>query len=156
MRPIAALCALALLLPLLTGCGVRTARVSGQVRYPTQPVPGGTIMFKPVQPGREIATAALNEEGRYELTVAVGDVQILVDNRELAPREKAGKPELPAGLKLPTDAKIDRGTGERGHAADAPPGKYREIPPKYYQFETSELTHQVTSEATQTHDIDLK
>lgn len=156
MRQIAALCVFAFLLLPTIGCGTRTAKVSGQVRYQNKPVPGGTISFKPVQPGLPIATAALDAEGRYELTVAVGEVQILVDNRQLAPRERPSAPEFGGDLKLPKDLKLDAKPGGAGPAVEPPSGKYREIPSKYYQFETSGLEHQITGEPAQTHDIELK
>src|SRR5437867_12635722 len=116
-RPLAVLSGLALLLALLAGCGNRTAKVSGKVTYMDKPVRGGTVMFQPVQPGREIATATLDEEGRYELTVAVGEVLVLVDNRELAPREKAS---LPDDLKLPKGIKPDSKPAEGGQQSVPP------------------------------------
>src|SRR5207253_1129472 len=41
-----------LLLPVLAGCGVRTGTVSGSVTYKDKPVPGGLVMFVPVDGGR--------------------------------------------------------------------------------------------------------
>src|SRR5260370_10667447 len=125
-------CLLASLLavPLVSGCGERTGKVSGQVLYKDKPVPGGTVMFRPAAPGSNLVSAALDAEGRYELTVGVGEAQILVDNRELAPREKAPPPTLPPGVKLPGGAKGDAPPAGRWPqpAHIAPPASPAQIP----------------------------
>ena len=138
-----------------TGCGERTAKVSGQVFYQDKPVPGGTVMFKPVAAGRAIATANLDEEGRYEVTVAVGEVQILVDNRQLAPvTDRPPAPTMPKDFKAPGGKPEEKAPAQK---SPAPPrsGRYREIPPKYYQFETSGLDYTVQPEP-QVYKIELK
>ena len=151
--------ALLLLLPFAVGCGQREAKVSGQVLYKDKPVPGGTVMFRPLdEPGRSLATAELDEAGRYELTVAVGKAQILLDNRQLAPpSEKLPPLNLPANLKVHPGVKADGNVsgGGKKPGRQKPAGAYREIPSHYYQFETSGLEYTVKGEP-QTHDIQLR
>jgi hypothetical protein len=135
------------------GCAPATAKVSGQVLYKDQPVRGGWVMFAPAEAGVPIARAAIDEEGRYELTARVGDVLILVDNRELAPGEKPPPPELPGDIKLPPEVKAENPPRKSGPGKASP--RYVEIPPKYYQFETSGLKYTVKPES-QTYNIELK
>jgi hypothetical protein len=143
------------MLAALSGCSEQTAQVSGQVLYKGQPVRGGTVMFKPVKPGRRLATANLDEDGRYALTVAVGDAQILVDNRELAPIGQPAAPAVPKEFKAPPGVKLDEKLSAAKPAPAEHSGRYVEIPPRYYQFETADLTYTVRPEP-QTHDIELK
>src|SRR5205807_2404737 len=87
-----------LLLAVVLGCGPGQGTVSGQVKYRGKPVPGGLITFVPADPRQPPAFTNLDENGRYQLTVAAGQVKISVDNRELAPVSK-GPVGLPPGLR---------------------------------------------------------
>src|SRR5436309_1894612 len=91
--------ALLVLLPLAAGCAPPLGTVSGRVLYKDKPVPGGWVMFMPTAGGATAARAPIDEQGRYELTVPAGEVQILVDNQELAPLEKSAPPPLPQDFK---------------------------------------------------------
>jgi hypothetical protein len=89
-------------------------------------------------------------------------VQILVDNRELAPAGRPAAPVLPnelklppGELKLPPGVKLDEKSAAAKPASSEQAGRYVEIPPKYYQFETADLSYTVRPEP-QTHDIELK
>jgi hypothetical protein len=146
-----------LLLPVATGCGESKGTVSGRVLYKDKPVPGGFVMFEPTQAGHKPVTTELDAEGHYQVTVAAGEVRISVDNRELAPLPPPPPPPvLPPALPgaIPPGAKLDQPHGPDKSAAKPHAGRYVEIPPKYYQTDTSELKYTVKS-GSQTHDIKL-
>jgi hypothetical protein len=143
---------LLLLLGLVAGCEPRTAKVSGRVLYKDQPVPGGWVMFGSSEPGTSASQATIDDQGHYEITARVGEVQILVDNQELAPMEKSAAPKLPEGLNPPPGGKGDAVRPAGGPKTNA---RYVEIPPRYYKFETSGLTYTVKP-GPQTYDIELK
>jgi hypothetical protein len=148
-----------LLLGALAGCGPGEGTVSGQVKFKGKPLPGGRISFIPTDPRHPPATATLDENGRYQLTVAAGEVKISLDNRELAPLVNKGPTGLPQGLpgniKLPRDVKAQAPPDQPQPQFEKLPGKYVEIPGKYYQIETSGLSYKVAPGA-QTHDIELR
>ena len=145
--------ALLLLFSLVAGCESATYTVSGRVLYKDKPVPGGWVMFAPKASGVPPSRAAIDEQGRYELTVRAGEVQILVDNQELAPVERPPPPQMPGDLKAPPGGgKVD---GPRPPTSTKPNPRYVEIPPIYYKFETSGLKYTVKPE-NQTYDIELK
>jgi hypothetical protein len=147
-----------LLLGVVVGCGPGRGTVSGQVKFKGRPLPGGQIAFIPADPKQPPVFGSLDENGRYELTVAAGNVKISVDNRELAPPPETGKglPEgLPPGIKLPKGGKAQVRPAPQQPQSDKLPGKYVEIPSKYYQIETSGLSYTVTA-GSQTHDIELQ
>jgi hypothetical protein len=145
---------LAPLLPCVAGCWDSMGTVSGQVTYKSKPVPGGLITFRPSQPGRNIAVARLDEEGRFEVTVPAGEVEIAVDNRELQATGKG------LSFALPPDAKIPKGEKKESaapspSAAERLPGRYVPIPDRYYRSDTSDLKMTVKS-GMQTQDFELK
>jgi hypothetical protein len=143
-----------LLLAVGVGCGSGEGTVSGRVLYQNTPVPGGLVTFTPVDARHPPATAVIDEHGRYQLTVAAGEVQISVDNRELKPLSPRDKkpPVLPPGVQLPPPGKVEVPPPQ---AAEKPPGKYREIPEKYLRADLSGLSYTVTS-GTQSYDVELK
>jgi hypothetical protein len=145
--------AIALLaLSLLTGCRHPVGEVSGQVLYNDKPLPGGVVTFVPTLAGHNAAFARLDEEGRYQVTVAAGDVQMSVDNRDLQTTKPVEFPP-PPGAKIPAGTK-----GEPVASPSAPeklPGKYVEIPERYYRAESSGLTMTVQP-GPQTYTIKLK
>src|SRR5262249_40092880 len=66
--------ALLLLLPLaLTGCGVPSGKVSGQVVYQDKgqekALPGGIVTFRPIDTTINPVTAEIGPDGNYEATV---------------------------------------------------------------------------------------
>jgi hypothetical protein len=146
---------LLLLIPAV-GCGAGQGTVSGRVLYKNTPVPGGLVTFVPADPKQQSVTAILDENGRYELTVASGEVRIGVDNEELRPPAAGAKgpPLALPGVKLPPIKKGDLPPEQKQTQAKNP-GKYREIPEKYYRPDTSGLRYTVTG-GSQTHDIELK
>ena len=143
--------ALRLALPLLflvvTGCGPKTAKVSGTVLYDGKPLPGGRVTFRPEDPKRNSVMVELDEQGNYQTELPVGEVQVSVDNRELEPVPAAPAGGLPDFLPAEARQKLS-GAAKSGDApADAPPpnapdklpGKYVPIPERYYTIEKSGL-----------------
>jgi hypothetical protein len=146
-------------LALTAGCGAK-AKLSGRVLYKNKPLPGGWVSFRLVDSRAPAVSAQLDEEGRYEVTLPPGEVQIAVDNRELAstPLEtRPAAPALPPGMKLPPGVSPQGAKPAPASTTnpERPPGEYVPIPPRYYDFETSGLTHRVKS-GSETHDIELE
>src|SRR5262245_367143 len=69
--------------PFLTGCGFGKAKISGQVLFRGQPLAGGLVTFRPVDKKQNPVTARIDENGKYEATVPMGEVKISVDNRSV-------------------------------------------------------------------------
>jgi hypothetical protein len=133
------------LLMLASGCtqqktAVEHADVKGRVLYKGQPLPGGRVEFILVQGGSFAATANIDENGNYQISAPVGEVQIAVDNTMLKPQRGKKEPHLNRpGSDVPV------------HMA----GHYVAIPEKYYTTDESGLTYKVEPQ-TQTHDITLE
>jgi hypothetical protein len=139
-----------LLLSLAAGCAARNTKVSGQVRYKGQPLPGGTVTFQPADTKFNTVTVLLDEQGNYEATLPVGEVRVAVDNRDLEPR-----PAPPPQVKLPPTVQeaIKKAKSKEtppASAEDKNPtasvqhrGKYVQIPERYYTVEKSGLTFTV-------------
>src|SRR2546423_13180231 len=100
-------CPAALLALVLAGCMSRSGTVSGQVLHENKPLPGGIVTFLPDVQGLSPASAILDEQGHYEVTVPVGEFHIIVDNRELAPRGNKTAPAVLPGIKATIPAKTD-------------------------------------------------
>jgi hypothetical protein len=150
---------LLLVLALALGCKGGQGQVSGQVLYNGKPLPGGWIIFRPVDGRQNTVNAQLAENGTYEVTLPAGEVKIAVDNRELesSPADRGAGPALPPGVKLPP---VPKAGGESPPAApkpapEKPPVTYVAIPSKYHDVDTSGLTYTVTG-GPQSHDIELK
>ena len=151
--------ALSLALALTVGCGGK-ATLSGRVLYKKKPLPGGWVSFRLVDRRAPAVSAQLDEDGRYEVTLPPGEVQIAVDNRELEPlptEPPPAAPRLPPGLKLPPGVPPPGAKASPASRTnpERPSGSYVPIPPKYYDFEKSGLTHRVKS-GPQTYDIELE
>jgi hypothetical protein len=146
--------------PLLVGCGGGTAKVSGRVLYKGVPLPGGSVSFRPVDPRQNSVSADLDEQGHYEATLPVGEVQVSVDNRELEP-SPPGASGIPANLPAEVRKKLAQARAaadppaKNNDAPAKPHGKYVRIPNKYYEVETSGLQFKVEPGNPQ-HDIELK
>jgi hypothetical protein len=154
---------LLLLLPILGGCGSGQGKVSGQVLYNGTPLPGGRLTFQPANPEQNAITVEIDEQGNYEAVLPVGMVQVSVDNRELEPSgpESAGPPQLPPDIKpdalkvLANGQNSQSRPGPAENVPERPPGKYVQIPRRYSDIETSELSFTVQS-GSQTHNIELR
>jgi hypothetical protein len=135
-----------LLLGLALGCGGGEGTWSGQVLYKDKPVPGGRITFRPADGRQNSVVATLDEQGRFEATLPVGEVKVQIDNRELEPIASQGKaaPKI-SGIHLPPEAKLPPGGAVGQPAPRDLPGKYVKIPEKYYTVETSTLTFTITT-----------
>ena len=150
-----------LLLPFLVGCAAGKSKVSGRVLYNGKPLPGGSVFFRPADPKQNAVTAELDEQGNYEVTLPVGEVQVAVDNRALQPRP-AGPSGVPPGLPPEVLAELSKGKkptpppeASNPNAPTKPSGKYVAIPENYYTVEKSGLKFTVES-GEQKHDIELK
>jgi hypothetical protein len=158
------LCGL-LLLPLMAGCSPSQGKLSGRVLFNGAPLPGGMLLFRPADPKQNSVSTSIDENGNYQAQLPSGEVQVSVDNRGLKPPEP--RPTgIPKGLPLPPDvrAKIEHAAKEAPKPSGGPtetvagsargPGKYVEIPRKYYDVSTSGLKFNVQG-GDQKHDIEL-
>jgi hypothetical protein len=150
---------LLLVLPVATGCGAGRGKVSGRVLYHGAALPGGSVTFRPADPGQNAVSAVVGEDGHYEAVLPVGEVTVSIDNRRLQPPPNLGV-GLTTGLPLPPEMRKD-GAGtppEQPGGAEAnptrPPGHYIKIPDKYYNMETSGLQFTVSG-GEQEHDLVL-
>jgi hypothetical protein len=139
------------------GCGPGRATVTGRVLYDGEPLPGGRVTFRPADSKENTVSAELDEQGNYQAVLPAGDVFVSVDNRELDPG--AGRVGgLPPGLPLSPEARQQLGAGGPDASPTNDPGKgtdrYRPIPSKYYQAETSGLGFAVKGWELK-HDIEL-
>jgi hypothetical protein len=146
----------------MVGCGPSQGKVTGQVMYDGKPLPGGRVLFQPVQEGLNSVSATLDEQGHFEVVLPGGEVKVSVNNQELMPH-----PEVPTGIPpgLPAKAraamekalkehpKAQAGTG--GVYTHKIPGKYVEIPKRYSDVGTSGLNFTV-QRGDQTHNIELR
>jgi hypothetical protein len=156
-----------LLVPILAGCGSAKGTVSGRVLYKGAALPGGRVTFRPANPKVNAIPVELDEEGKYEVTLPVGEVRVSVDNRELQPPSAVPR-GVPAGLPPEVQKALAKAKTEAapppaaeptpaGNSA-APPkprGKYVPIPDKYYTIENSDLKFTVEP-GNQKHDLELK
>ena len=152
------------LLLLLPGCGPGEGKVSGQVKYGGAPLPGGVVMVRPADPRQNSISVVLDEQGHYEAVLPAGEVQVSVDNRALQPHElpfRGMPPGLPGGIaqkmaeakaKNPPAPKPEGGTSLQ--TAEKIPGKYVEIPKRYYDISSSGLKFTV-QRGNQSYDIEL-
>ena len=149
-----------LLLPLLAGCGAATSKVSGRVLYKGVPLPGGLVTFQPANPKYNSVAVPIDEQGHYEATLPVGEVQVSVENRHLQPRSDG-----PRGVPPNLPPEVQQALGKaKPQAAPPPPadkpaaakprGNYVPIPDKYHSIETSGLTFTVEP-GNPKHDIEL-
>jgi len=143
----------ALLPATLIGCGPAYNRVSGRVLLDGKPLPGGRVTFRPADSAQNSASAEINEQGQYEVTLPIGDVQISIDNRELQPRAARGPIELPA-LGPDIQGKINSEMARSAPTGNKGSGRYVPVPSRYYDAETSGLSFTV-KKGDQRHDIDL-
>lgn len=153
-----------LLLSFVVGCAGAGAKVkvSGQVRYKGEPLPGGVVTFQPEDTKFGSIAALLDEQGKYEATLPVGEVRVAVDNRELQPRPAPPPVNLPPQVqqalrKAESSDKLASppAKNENPSAPTKPRGKYIAIPEMYYTVEKSGLKFNVEP-GNPKHDIELK
>jgi hypothetical protein len=152
---------LGLLLVVVTGCGPGQGKVSGQALLDGAPLPGGRLTFRPADPRQNSVSAELDEQGRYEVLLPAGLVQVSIDNRELESRGNQSAVPPIDGLPPNVLEKL-RGGAKSDSAQCKPvedallklPGKYVVIPNRYYDLETSGLEFTV-QRGDQNHDIIL-
>jgi hypothetical protein len=144
-----------LFLVLLAGCSRSTGRVSGKVLYNGNPLPGGRLTFLPREARQNPIPAVINADGHYEATLPVGEVTIVVDNRELQSVSIGAPPNMPREFQLPIQKAEVKPPAEPNAQEGTLSGKYVLIPEKYYLAETSDLKHMV-KRGTETFDIELK
>jgi hypothetical protein len=173
---LAAQLAVLVFIPLaISGCGRGTGKVSGQVLFQGNPLPGGVVRFRPVDTKLNPVTAEIDADGKYEATVPAGECKISVDNRALlnpeggspvgvggggggaAIKASPGGPPKGAAFGPPKDAMQGVGGDQNvpNVSGKKPVGKYLDIPKNYYDPETSGLTLNV-KRGTQSHNIELK
>lgn len=152
---------LLLLLPFLAGCGGGKSKVSGQVRFNGDPLPGGLLTFQPAAPKSNVVAVPLDEQGNYQATLPVGEVQVAIDNRGLQPRSTDSR-NLPRDLPAQARQALSNVKPETvppppagNPAAVKPRGQYVPIPPRYYTVEHSGVKFTVEP-GQQKHDIELK
>jgi hypothetical protein len=153
-----------LLLPIVAGCGPGQGKVSGRVLLGGAPLPGGIVMFRPADPKQNSISAVLDEQGHYEAVLPGGEVQVSIDNRTLQSHElpfRGMPPGLPGGVaqKIAEAQKANAAAAKAAAATNpnAPqkiPGKYVEIPKRYYDISTSGLKFTVKG-GDQQQDIEL-
>ena len=97
------------------------------------------MTFRPSDPAANSIPAELDEQGRFNVQLPCGEVQVCIDNRELQPRARVA-PEVP--IDLPPDVREKLGNRPPSAPAVRAPtgkGKYVAIPEKYYSIATSGL-----------------
>jgi hypothetical protein len=152
-----------LFLPVVVGCGPGQGKLTGHVSFNGAPLPGGVLFFRPADTKENSISAAVDEQGNYSTVLPAGEVQISIDNRELRPRDPAshGIPRnLPPKVQQALEKALKETPKKPAEAAVNPrprptmPGKYVEIPRRYYDITTSSLQFTV-QRGDQTHDIEL-
>jgi hypothetical protein len=141
---------------LAAGCGPGETKVTGRVLLDGTPLPAGRITFRPADPAKNSVSVELDEEGRFQAMLPVGEVTLCVDNRDWEPQAPLALGPAPPGL--PAEVKKAIGGGEaRPAPSPAPKGskRYVPIPERYYLLETSDLQITVPSGGV-TKDIELK
>jgi hypothetical protein len=149
---------LSLLVPLMfsllaIGCKHKAnpSRVSGQVSYNANPVPGGIIRFWPAQGSAEEGglggfEAIIQPDGSYVLSeLAEGEMIVTVENEMLNPNAAVPKDqEMRGGGGQGGRAMMDpsamlKKSGQVPDQSGRPTGKYIPLPRKYAEKATSDL-----------------
>lgn len=120
----------------LAGCGPRTGTVTGEATYKGQPIPGGLLTFRPVDPSQNSATYELDRDGKFKLELPVGEALICIDNREFEP-QPATTPAILPGMNLP--AEVAKSMAASSKESKKVSDRWVKLPEKYYQIETSDL-----------------
>lgn len=137
-------CLRLLLLPMLvvaislSGCSKGPARVSvsGEVKYLDKPIPVGTVTF--VSPTTNVVESSPIQNGRYTIAHApIGSVKIAVNTP-------------PPASAMQMKQKVP------GKTLEASATESVKLPDRFTNPEKSGLEYTVTSDATQTKNLDLK
>jgi hypothetical protein len=130
----------------LSGCGASKGDVTGKVKFKDQTLPYGSVQFQ-TSTGQSFASE-IAEDGSYSIKgVPAGSVKVAIacvdPAMEKYLRDMATKSRTPEALK----------TG--GKPIEIDEAKYKKIPGKYSDFNTSGLSYDVVG-GQQTKDFDLK
>jgi hypothetical protein len=132
------------------GCGkdphtTEYGEVSGKVIFQGKPLPGGDVSFIAVK-GAFASSGPIEEDGSYKIKAPLGEVQIGVNNRKLAPRDPTRGPPKERLRATPRGMiKVD----------DQPKkGRYVPLPAAVADPATSGLRYTVKP-GSQTYDIEL-
>jgi hypothetical protein len=147
------------------GCSRPVGSVSGKVTYQGKPLKGGSVSFVSDDGGRSYASG-IKEDGTYTVPdLQGGSYKVCVETASLKAGDQAGGGYAPKGAAIPKgkmgpppDAPVPEGYTPSDPAAAALAAnrrKYVQIPDKYAQPDTTDLTYKFEG-GTQTHDIDLK
>ncbi|MGL4551861.1 MAG: hypothetical protein ACRC33_11805 [Gemmataceae bacterium] len=147
----------ALLCLLVAGCGPGEGKVTGRVLFGGTPLPAGRVTFRPADPAKNSVSVEVDEQGRFETVLPVGDVKVCVDNRDWEPQAPLTLGPVPPGLPGEVKKAIGGGGEPRPAPAEAPKGskRYVPIPERYYNLETSDLQFAVPAGGV-TKDVELK
>jgi hypothetical protein len=119
------------------------AKVSGRVTVGGAPLPGGRITFRPADPAANSVSAELDEQGRYQVMLPVGEVAVSIDNREFRPKAARGPIELP-GMDPELRAKLAPNPAPAIVVPNEKSGRYLPIAERYYNADSSGLGFTVT------------
>jgi len=150
-RPALACLALAFALA-PSGCGKSTATVSGTVKFLSDPLPSGTVVF--YGPNNDIVTGSI-ENGKYTIVNApLGEVRVAVQVQDPSLGTKGAGGPPGAGDGAPN---LPPGAEEQKHMTKTRPGERKvvPIPPQYMNPDTSGLSLHV-KKGKQPFDIDLQ
>jgi hypothetical protein len=151
----------------LTGCGgIKYGDVTGRVTYKGSPLPAGKVVFWPQASGGAPASAPIEEDGSYAVSVPVGEASVTVETESFSPKAQNSYFGAPVakntrafhGSPPPEVAAMIKADRERSQASEPPPqpqAKYVKIDMKYSRPTTSGLQTTVQS-GTQEYNIDLK
>jgi hypothetical protein len=139
------------------GCGpggTPTATVSGKVRYKGSVVPGGTITFVTDKEVNKQTTfiAPIDAEGQYKFVGVPLDSTAKVGVDTLTAKSSVGFG--PGNLPPEVLAKMKK-ENPKAFGATSPAAKYREIPAKYANPDTSGITVKITKDLQENQDIEL-
>jgi hypothetical protein len=122
-------CALILAVGLLAGCGggKKKLSLSGKVTYKGEPVTGGSVTLHPTDGKTKPLTAPLNADGTYSVTPpALGEMKVAISTESVRGQ---------TGDRYPMMKGKDKGSADASKMF-----KYKEIPTKYANPETSKLS----------------
>ncbi len=136
----------------LAGCSPRTGEVSGEVTFKGNPIPGGILTFRPADESQNSVSYELGRDGKFKVTLPVGDALICIDNREFEPRP-ATLPAIPPGMNLPPE--VIKGMQASSKESSKVSDRWVKLPEKYYQMETANMKIAVKG-GKQTETIEFK
>ncbi len=140
------------------GCsGSAHGKIAGRVLLDGAPLPGGTVLFRPLDGRANLVRAELDEMGAFSAVLPAGAVMVSVDNRAFAPKPPPPPRPVPSGITPEVREMLHLSRSAPTAPSRAAPdgrGRYVAIPPKYYSPESSGLGFTVES-GDQAHDLEL-